>query len=245
MGQPIIPKAGTGQQEQEYAVDVVFCLDSTASMDGILAVTKDQIKSIAREVEVGFKDKNKPLRSFRARVIEFRDLVEDGDRQMVEHDWISLLGAADSPETAALEALLANIKAEGGGDDAESALDALCRALDSSWYEPPSGEAVKVRKVVVLFTDNPPRALDASSRKAGEEQMSDTEVVIGRLTAAMKSNELRTAVVGPECPEFQALQSFKYLKHIPLDPGRGAAHIYTAANFQPVYNFIVLSSQAV
>jgi hypothetical protein len=245
MPQPAIPKPGPGPQEAEYAVDVVFCLDSTLSMDGILVVTKQQIRSITDQVAAGFKEKSKTLRSFRARLVEFRDLVEDGERQMVEHDWVSLIGADGTPATAELEAALAGIKAEGGGDEAESSLDALCRALDSKWLEPPEGDAVKLRKVVILFTDNPPRELHPSSRKPGEDQMSDTEVVIGRLTAAMRSNELRTALVGPDCPQFQALESFKYLKRIKLDPGRGAVDMYKPEDFKPVQDFIVLSSQAV
>jgi len=229
--------------ESKYAVDLVFCLDATKSMGGIIDATKERCRSMLDDVVNLMKEGQKPLSALRAGVVEFRDLEQDKGRQMVAHDFTDAFDpATDAAKADKFVETLSKIEAKGGGDPQESALDALCKALQFPWYVPAPTEAVKTRRIVVLFTDNPPRAIHASTKAVGEESLADKDIVLNRFVTAMQGKELRVLIVGPECPEYTDLTGqLPYAKHLKLDPGEAERGVFKVDDFQPIYAWIVAS----
>lgn len=229
--------------ESKYAVDIVFCLDATKSMGGIIDAAKDRCRSMLDDVVNLMKEAQKPLTALRVGAVEFRDLEQDKGRQMVTHDFVDAFDVATG--TAKVDKfveVLGKIEAKGGGDPRESALDALCKALQFPWHAPAAGESVKTRRIVVVFTDNPPRPIHASTKVSGEESLADKDIVLNRVVAAMQGMEMRVLIVGPDCPEYADLTGqLPYAKRLNLDPGEAEKGVFEVDDFQPIYAWIVAS----
>jgi hypothetical protein len=133
------------QLMSSYAVDIVFCIDCTGSMGPYL----DSVKRTARQFEgllrAKMAEKDKGIRQLRVRIIEYRDLGEEGpDRAIVTHPFFKL------PEQATeFDQLVASLVACGGGDEPESALEAIAVAIRSPWER----GLDKRRHILVVCTD--------------------------------------------------------------------------------------------
>jgi len=119
--------------------DLVFCVDCTGSMapciDGLKAELHRFISELETPPEQGLLSVN-----WRLRVLGFRDLFQDAE------PWIN----ANSPmvSTAAeARAQVDALQADGGGDEPESALDALWTATATTpWRKP-------CNRIVIFFSD--------------------------------------------------------------------------------------------
>lgn len=135
----------------ERKVDIVFCIDGTGSMYGVIDSVKENAKRFYQEVANAVLENNSTISSLRIKLITFRDYGCDADA-MVETDFFEL------PEDQDLfEAELAKIDPHGGGDTPENGLEALYYAMKSDFY---TGN--KDRQVICLFTDTD--ALDLRAR---------------------------------------------------------------------------------
>ncbi len=124
-------------EEQRPKVDVVFVLDTTGSMSGLIQGAKDKIWSIANEMVstkpapeirfglVGYRDRSD------AYVTKRTDLTQDIDAVYTE---------------------LVKFQAEGGGDTPESVNQALHEAVTQMSWNP----ARDVLKIIFLVGDAPP-----------------------------------------------------------------------------------------
>lgn len=119
--------------------DVVFVLDCTGSMSKEIETVKSALNEFADEVE----ERGVPLR---IGLVAFRDLFEGEQPQVFDL----------SEEIPEFQKSLSDLEAWGGGDEPESALDALMTALDQSFAE---GH----QKVLVLITDAPPHVPDKNT----------------------------------------------------------------------------------
>src|SRR5260370_41060586 len=91
-------------------VEVVFCLDTTGSMGGLIAAAKAKIWAISNQIASG-----KPTPDLKVGLVAFRD---KGDAYITQvHD---LTGDLD-----AVHAKLKTFQAQGGGDTPESVNQAL------------------------------------------------------------------------------------------------------------------------
>lgn len=131
--------------------DVVFILDCTGSMSKEIGTVKSAVDEFADEVE----ERGVPLR---IGLVAFRDLFEGEQPQVFDL----------SEEIPAFQESLSGLEAWGGGDEPESALDALMTALDQSFAE-------DHQKVLVLITDAPPHVPDknTSSFDAVKDRMEE------------------------------------------------------------------------
>ena len=131
--------------ELNYAVDLVFVIDSTGSMRPILDTVKNNALNFYGDFMEIMNKKNKPVQSVRIRIIAFRDYYYDKENAMLTTDFFEL------PKQAELFSDCVNsIEPRGGGDDPEDGLEALAYAMKSNW----NTEAVKKRHVIVLWTDD-------------------------------------------------------------------------------------------
>lgn len=138
----------------EYHVDIVFCIDATASMKPVLDLVKDNAVRFYSDVVAALKEKDKTIDRMRARVIAFRDLYVDGADALAISSFFAI------PESSAeFETFVRSLKPMGGGDEPESALEALALAVSSDWTTAGS----KRRHVIVLWTDASAHRLEKSA----------------------------------------------------------------------------------
>jgi uncharacterized protein YegL len=118
-------------------VDVVFVLDTTGSMSGLIDAAKENIWAIASSMAQA-----QPSPELRIGLVAFRDRGDEYVTRVVEL----------SPDLDSMYATLMDFRADGGGDTPESVNQALHEAVHRmSWTT--QGDAYKV---VFLVGDAPP-----------------------------------------------------------------------------------------
>lgn len=135
--------------QRRRRADVVFALDCTLSMKG-------EIDAI-REAIIGFVDSIQ-AEGVRARVglVVFRDRLIGEEHRALLFD-----GQPFTSDPVMFRREVSALRAEGGGDEPESSLDAIMLALRLPFEEGAS-------KVVVLVTDAPPHIPDKDARSIEE-----------------------------------------------------------------------------
>ena len=136
-----------------YAVDIVFCIDVTGSMDPIIDAVKANALRFYDDVQNNLTAKGKNVDELRVRVVAFRDFAADGEAAMDESPFYRL-----PDERSEFSDFVNGLIAEGGGDAPESGLEAVALAMNSPW----TTRGDRRRQVVVVWTDQPANALDAS-----------------------------------------------------------------------------------
>jgi hypothetical protein len=129
---------------EQYAVDIVFCIDVTGSMSPVIDTVKKGALSFHQRFLDAMTAKEKSVGRLRLRVVAYRDFAADRGNPIELSDFWSI------PEQGAeFERFVKRLRADGGGDEPESGLEALALAINSDWER----EADRRRHVVVLFTD--------------------------------------------------------------------------------------------
>lgn len=129
-----------------YDVDIVMCIDATASMGPFLKLVKNQAKNIYGDIQKKMQEKDKYINEFRVRVIVFRDYLADGKDAMLATEILRL------PEQEEEFCRLINsIEYKGGGDAPEDGLEALGYAIKTQWNEQ---QGNKRRQIIVVWTDD-------------------------------------------------------------------------------------------
>jgi len=128
-----------------YGVDLVFCIDSTMSMDYILDTVKNNALNFYQDFKNSMEAKHKRVARLRVRIVAFRDYFYDREKAMLVTDFFDLPSQAED-----FQACVRCIEAEGGGDDPEDGLEALAYAIKSEW----STRDQKRRHVIVVWSDD-------------------------------------------------------------------------------------------
>ena len=140
-------------QTDGNAIDVVFAVDTTGSMGGLLDGAKRTVFSIATHIQ-----KTDPNAQLRIGLVAYRDV---GDAYITKP-------FALTSDVDAVYAELATYRAEGGNDTPENVDAALVDALRMDWRE-------GARKLVFVVGDAPPasrgdvQTYDVSAREAAEQ----------------------------------------------------------------------------
>ena len=155
--EPATPAAAPQTRAKTKGVaDVVFLIDVSGSMAPIIDALRKNIEAFVDSLSSGGANNAAPVRDWRGKVVGYRD-IEAASSEGLE--WIE-----DHPfvrDTAALKAQLASLKAQGGGDEPESLLDALYKVATTeatpkgSQSEDPNKWRYRsdAARVVVVFTD--------------------------------------------------------------------------------------------
>ena len=136
--------------------DIVFLVDVSGSMAPIIDALRRNIEVFVDSLSHGDANNAAPVKDWRGKVVGYRD-IEHAEAEGVP--WIE-----DHPfvrDAVALKAQLGTLKAQGGGDEPESLLDALYKiaTMEASPKGAQSEEPTKWRyrseaaRVVVVFTD--------------------------------------------------------------------------------------------
>jgi hypothetical protein len=151
-----VPEALVARPAAQRAVDVVFAVDTTGSMGGLIEGAKRTVWSIATHIR-----QTEPGADLRIGLVAYRDIGDD----YVTRDF------ALSSDLDAVFAELSGYRAAGGGDFPED-VDA---ALDDVLHKMPWRDGAK--KLVFLVGDAPPASrgdaprFDVAAREAGERQI--------------------------------------------------------------------------
>lgn len=154
---PAAPAAAPQTRAKTKGVaDVVFLIDVSGSMAPIIDALRKNIEAFVDSLSSGDANNAAPVRDWRGKVVGYRDIEAaeaDGMEWFEDHPFVR--------DTVALKAQLAAMRAEGGGDEPESLLDALYKVakMEASPKGAQSEDPNKWRyrsdaaRVVVVFTD--------------------------------------------------------------------------------------------
>lgn len=134
----------------KYAVDIVLCIDATASMGPTLNNVKRSALSFPGRLAEEMKAKGRGISSLRLKVIAFRDFGDRADDAIVESAFLSVPAELDE-----FERTVRALEPRGGGDIPESGLEALALAMAADWET----GLDRRRHVIVVFTDAPAHRL--------------------------------------------------------------------------------------
>ena len=155
--EPAAPAAAPQTRARTKGVaDVVFLIDVSGSMAPIIDALRRNIEAFVDSLSTGDANNAPPVRDWRGKVVGYRDIEaaqSEGLEWLEEHPFVR--------DTAALKGQLAALRAQGGGDEPESLLDALYKveSMDATPKGAQSEDAGKWRyrsdaaRVVVVFTD--------------------------------------------------------------------------------------------
>lgn len=142
------------QQSGSYFVDLVMCIDATASMSPIINEVKANALSFYPRFVDAMEESGRNVSQLRIKVIAFRDYGCDSN-PMEQSRFFTL-----PEENEEFKSFVESIEATGGGDIPENALEAIALALKSEFTTGGS----KRRHVIQVFTDAP--ALKLGERAA-------------------------------------------------------------------------------
>ena len=136
--------------------DIVFMIDVSGSMKPCIDALRTNIEVFIDSLSRGEANNAPPIKDWRGKVVGYRDIEAAQSEGL---PWI-----VDNPfvrDAAALKAQLGQLRAEGGGDEPESLLDALFKvaSMDASPKGSQSDDPAKWRyrsdaaRVVIVFTD--------------------------------------------------------------------------------------------
>jgi hypothetical protein len=208
-------------QDGGYAVDLVLCIDVTASMTSIIERVKRGALSFHARLAAAMALKEKPVGSLRVKVVAFRDFKADRFHPLKIGGFWQL-----PAEVEALRSFVSQLDASGGGDEPESGLEALALAIDSDWDR----QAERRRHVIVLFTDAPahPLGVGRDAKLYPAEMPEDLDALWGRWgqgrdpSAVMDANAKRLLIFAPDRDPWTGIAgSWNNTLHSPSKAGTG------------------------
>jgi hypothetical protein len=220
---PVVPpQTSLASRGVSYAVDIVFCIDVTGSMDPILDAVKANALGFYDDVQTNLTAKGKNVAELRVRVVAFRDLVADGAAAIEESPFYGL-----PDDRARFSEFVGGLVAEGGGDAPESGLEAVALAIASPWTR--NGD--RRRQVIVVWSDQPAHPLDPASVPA--DLRSRIPADFSALTDAwedeqgvMGSSTKRLILFAPDGPGWSDISAeWENVVHNPSTAGGGLSDV--------------------
>ncbi len=141
-------------QGLKYNVDLVFCIDVTGSMSGILETVKANALKFYPDLKSSLAEKDKNVDSLRIRVIAFRDFEADGSKALEKLDFVKI-----PEDDSKFNNFVKGLTPDGGGDEPENGLEAVALAIKSEWDN--GGD--RQRHIIVVWSDASTHPLEKSS----------------------------------------------------------------------------------
>jgi len=135
----------TSSELTMYTVDVVLCIDVTASMTPYLTELKKLALNFTETLKSEMERNSRSIEKLRARIVWFRDLGESTKDAIGTTPFFSL-----PDQQHLLAEVMESLTASGGGSYPESSLEGLWTAMNSDWQT--SGK--RRRHIIVLATDD-------------------------------------------------------------------------------------------
>lgn len=146
-------------QGLKYNVDIVFCIDVTGSMHGILDTVKANTLKFYPDLQKALDEKDKNVEALRIKVIAYRDFYADGSAALQTTDFIDI-----KSDVGKFNSFIHSLYPDGGGDEPENGLEALALAMRSDWVK----EGDRQRHIIVVWSDASTHPLEKSTGGKGE-----------------------------------------------------------------------------
>ena len=143
------------KQGLKYNVDIVFCIDVTGSMHGILETVKDNVLRFYPDLMESLDEKDKNIEDLRIKVIAYRDFYADGDDALETTDFIDIKSDSET-----FKSFIHSLRPSGGGDEPENGLEALAIAMKSDWVK----DGDRQRHIIVIYSDASTHPLEKGAR---------------------------------------------------------------------------------
>lgn len=205
--------------------DIVLVIDATASMSPVLGDVKNKASEFHQLIDKALNEKNRYVDNLRIKVIVFRDYFVDGDQAMVESKFFDV-----PDQISEFTEFVNNIDASGGGDEPESALEALSLAINSDWIQ----EGAKKRHIIVLWTDASAHPIEKGAREGGSNYPSDlpksfselTDIWLDDQASKIGKTSKRLILFAPDTEPWSTLATdWEVTTHIPSIAGEGLDEI--------------------
>jgi len=134
----------TDHQEFILNLDIVLCMDVTGGLSDMLYKVKESALGFYDELKVELDKRHRRVDGTRVKVIAFGDMAI-GEAPQIS-GWFSL-----PAQNAEFKSFVDKLVSTGGGDEAETGIDALSLAMMQDWVK--TGD--KRRHVIALWTDAP------------------------------------------------------------------------------------------
>jgi hypothetical protein len=141
-------------QGLKYNVDIIFCIDVTGSMHGIIETVKKNTLKFYPDLQKALDEKEKNVEELRIKVIAFRDFYADGDEALQTTDFIKI-----KDDFEKFNSFIHSLSPDGGGDEPENGLEALALALKSDWVR----DGDRQRHIIVVYSDASTHPLEKAS----------------------------------------------------------------------------------
>ena len=112
-------KINTGLFKQVCSTDLLFLIDTTASMSGSINAAKEQVKSIVNDINLAFLGEAE----VRIAVVGYKDHQDSPNVESLDF----------TKDVNKVRSFIDGLRATGGGDTPEDMLGGLQRALQSNW----------------------------------------------------------------------------------------------------------------
>lgn len=157
--QEMLGSMGETEEGIDTNVDIVFVIDATRSMQTTIDMVKMSAISFHENLNSCLKGAGRIVKNLRIKVVWFRDFYYDGKYAYGESKFFEL-----PEEKEDFHDFVTEINEAGGGDEPESALEALTLAMRSDFVQ----EGEKKRHIIVLFTDAEAHAFEDYDRLVEE-----------------------------------------------------------------------------
>jgi len=209
----------------KYTVDIVFVIDATGSMGDLIDEVKQMAVGFDTNLANGLRAEKKGVESLRARVVTFRDIFEEGNDAIRWSQFFNLPEQSDE-----FAEYVDAVEAMGGGDEPESALDALWVAIRSPWRK----TRFKSRQIIVLFTDASSHPASGKSPRNFQDGVpfaaSIHDVQSGWGTAArpgsMDDRAKRLLVFAPDVDPWTEIDKWDNVTRFASEAGKGCTEIH-------------------
>ncbi|MES1182294.1 MAG: vWA domain-containing protein [Myxococcales bacterium] len=178
--------APVARAKTKGVADLVFLVDVTGSMATCIDALRKNIEAFIESLSRGDGNNVAPVRDWRAKVVGYRDIETDGTGWFLDNPFVR--------DAATLKIQLSALKAEGGGDEPESLLDALYKVATmpatakGAQTEDPQMWRYRsdAARVVVVFTDAPfKETLSIPEAKGGSLQDVANVVMANRIILSL------------------------------------------------------------
>jgi len=223
------------QQKKKGVVDMVFLIDATGSMQGLIDGLKNNISTFIDFLTTKSGNNPSPVKDWRAKVAGFRDFEQD-TKPFEDNPFVT--------DAAELKRQLTALVADGGGDDPESLLDALYKVAtmgETAKESEPDPVRWRYRhsaaRVIVAFTDAEFKpAMAIAEAKGGG---------VGDVANALMGNRILLSLFAPDRPCYSALAEIDKVEYLPVGQDVGLAKFTEdQANFQETLKQLAKSVSA-
>jgi hypothetical protein len=204
-------------------------------MHAIIDAAKDGALRFYDDLKAAMSAKHKVIDRLRVRVIVFRDYFFDGQAGMSTSRFFDL-----PDEKEAFETFLKGVRADGGGDEPESGLEALTLAIRSDW----NTEGDRKRQVIVVWTDASAHPLERTRQSPPPGYPDDFPPDFNALTDLWEGQTMsyaakRLILFAPDVSPWKEISDYwNNVIHYPSQAGAGLADVDYRAILDVIANSV-------